>query len=119
MRANRILGVGGIVLAAFAMGTLAQASTLDGVALSVDASLSMADTLGSGTVSSSFASTDLSFEACDDSSCSESEESAALISGGALPGAVSAATSASPEPATFVLVGLTLAVLPLMRKRRS
>jgi hypothetical protein len=32
---------------------------------------------------------------------------------------VSYALVPSPEPATFVLVGLILAVLPLIRKRRS
>jgi len=120
MKSNRLFGFGGIVLlAAFTMGTSAQASPLSGVSLSADGSLSMADTLGTSTDGvASFAVSDVSFDAGDDSS--ETEDAAVATStGGFGTGAISPATQITPEPATFVLVGLTLAVLPLIRKRRS
>jgi hypothetical protein len=121
MKANRIWGVGGIVLAAFAMGTLAQASTLDGVPLSTDTSLSMSDVqTGIITESGGFDLTDLSFDACPADDCLETVDEGALTAPGVfeIP-RISYAFSPSPEPATFVLVGLTLAVLPLLRKKRS
>jgi hypothetical protein len=120
MKSNRLSGVGGIVLlAAFAMGTSAQASPLSGVSLSTDGSLSMADTLGTTTNGvASFTVSEPSFDDCDDT-CIEPAAADALTSAGPLTPWTSYALSAAPEPATFVLVGLTLAVLPLIRKKRS
>jgi hypothetical protein len=120
MKSNRILGVGAAVLmAAFAMGTSAQASPLSGASLATDGSLSMADTLATSAGTGFSDSTDVSFDACSGDECSETDDAVVLTSGGSsgTPG-TGFAVVAAPEPASFVLVGLTLAVLPLIRKRR-
>jgi len=120
MKSNQVPGVGGIVLlAVFAMGTSAQASTLSGASLSTDGSLSMADT-GAGSImqsGSGFSLPDLSFDTCSSDDCIESEDATAVLASGNGSG-TAAASAAAPEPASFLLVGLTLAVLPLIRKRR-